>query len=50
MQRDYTWVKPIRFSEPTKEWLMKTEWPPSLAADLDQVAKHNDKCKALGIP
>lgn len=48
---DYSWVKPIHFSDQTVDWLMNQEWPESAYADFDQILKHNEKCKLiLGKP
>ena len=41
---DCAWAKPIKFSEPTKNWLAeRTPWPEYLRADLIKIAKHNEK-------
>ena len=41
---DCAWAKPIRFSEPTKAWLRElSPWPGPVRADLDKIAKHNEK-------
>ena len=41
---DCAWAKPIRFSEPTKAWLRElSPWPAPVRADLDKIAKHNEK-------
>jgi hypothetical protein len=41
---DCAWAKPIRFSEATKAWLAeRTPWPAPLRADLEKIARHNDK-------
>ncbi len=41
---DCAWAKPIRFSQPTKDWLAAlSPWPDHLRADLIKIAKHNEK-------
>ena len=41
---DCAWAKPIKFSGPTKAWLAdRTPWPAPLRADLEKIARHNDK-------
>ncbi len=43
------WVRPIRFTQESKAWLLEhqTDMPASLAADLEQVARYNDKVNAI---
>ncbi len=44
LDADCAWAKPIRFSEPTKNWLAeRTPWPGHLRKDLLAIAKHNEK-------
>jgi hypothetical protein len=46
--RDVSWVKPIYFQEPTKEWLMANRpWPPEALEDFDRIAKHNQKYEEI---
>ncbi len=46
---DTTWVKPIDLEEDTLEWLAKhqAEWPESLVDDLNEIDKHNQKCREI---
>lgn len=47
-----SWVKPIYLHQDTLEWLNghKDEWPVGLVDDLNQIDKHNTKCREiLGI-
>ena len=45
---DCAWARPIRFSEATKAWLgALVPWPDHVRADLDKIAKHNEKHGAL---
>jgi hypothetical protein len=41
---DCAWAKPITFSPPTKAWLAeRSPWPDSVRADLERIARHNEK-------
>ncbi len=45
---DCAWAKPILFSEATKTWLAeRTPWPANVLADLERIARHNDKFKTF---
>lgn len=45
---DCAWARPIRFAAATKDWLAaRMPWPEHLRADLEQVARHNDKHAAF---
>ncbi|MBC8337129.1 MAG: hypothetical protein H8E39_00420 [Alphaproteobacteria bacterium] len=41
---DCAWARPIKFSQTTKAWLAeRSPWPEGARADLEKVARHNDK-------
>jgi len=45
---DCAWARPIRFAPETKEWLAgRMPWPEQVRADLEKVARHNDKHQAF---
>jgi hypothetical protein len=43
------WVRPIYFQSQTIEWLAERqpEWPPTMAEDLAEIDKHNQRLKAV---
>jgi len=42
------WVRPIKFSQSTKAWLAEhSPWPDPVRADLEKIARHNDKHRAF---
>jgi hypothetical protein len=44
VEADCAWAKPIRFADATKAWLQAhMPWPDHVRADLDKIAKHNEK-------
>ncbi len=45
---DCAWARPIRFEAATKTWLAdRLPWPDYVRADLEKVARHNDKHEAF---
>lgn len=41
---DCAWARPIRFTDATKAWLAAgMPWPDQVRADLDKIARHNEK-------
>ncbi len=45
---DCAWTKPIRFSQPTKDWLTAlSPWPDPVRQDFEKIAKHNEKYRAF---
>lgn len=45
---DCAWARPIRFAPATKEWLAeRMPWPEYVRADLEKVARHNEKFEAI---
>jgi hypothetical protein len=44
---DSAWVKPIYFSEETKQWLHGLEWPESAYEDFDKIGRHNEKVRRI---
>ena len=44
---DTSWVREIRFSQETKDWLIQSNPPDHVWVDLEKVAKHNDKVQEL---
>jgi len=45
---DCAWARPIRFQAPTKAWLAeRMPWPEQVRADLEKVARHNEKWGAF---
>ena len=44
VEADCAWARPIRFDAATKGWLRaQMPWPDPVRADLDKIAKHNEK-------
>lgn len=44
---DTAWLKPIRFSEPTKVWLETLDWPECALEDFKQIYRFNEKLKRM---
>ena len=45
---DCAWARPIRFTDATKAWLAAlSPWPDQVRADLENIAKHNEKHEAF---
>jgi hypothetical protein len=43
-EADCAWARPIRFGPATKDWLAERgPWPDPVRADLEKVARHNEK-------
>jgi len=41
---DCAWARPIRLQPATKDWLAERgPWPDPVRADLEKVARHNEK-------
>ncbi len=44
---DLVWLKPIRFSEPTKVWLESLDWPEYALEDFKQIYRFNEKLRRM---
>lgn len=44
---DTLWLKPIRFSEPTKVWLESLDWPEYALEDFKQIYRLNEKIRRM---
>ena len=48
IEADCAWARPIRFAPATKDWLAaRMPWPEHVRADLEKIARHNDKHAAF---
>ena len=48
VEMDCAWARPIRFDAATKAWLEAlSPWPDPVRADLDKIAKHDEKHAAF---
>jgi len=48
VEADCVWARPIRFAPATKAWLAaRMPWPEPVRADLEKIARHNEKLAAL---
>jgi hypothetical protein len=41
------WLKPIKFSEPTKVWLESLDWPEYALEDFKQIVRLNIKIERM---
>lgn len=44
---DLVWLKPIKFSEPTKVWLGSLDWPEYALEDFKQIVRLNTKIERM---
>jgi hypothetical protein len=44
---DLVWLKPIKFSEPTKVWLESLDWPEYALEDFKQIYRFNEKLRRM---
>lgn len=48
--RPCDWVRPITLERETVDYLFNLkDWPPQLGEDLNEIARHNEKVRRLGV-
>ena len=48
VEADCAWARPIRLADATKAWLAaRIPWPDHVRADLEKIARHNEKYEAF---